>query len=234
MFKSYLFAYIIESEDKTQQALSFTLYINEKKLTEQVTDYIKKLNGRIKPYESVFEDLSQFNGKVILNIEGSNCKIAQSINPLQSVKVTQSQLALRKSVKTSREIQGMRECHIRDAVAVISFLAFLEDGLVHQKNLVMNEYEGAMWIDKKRKTLKNSMGISFETISCIGENAAIIHYTPKKEASAQLVADKIYLLDSGGQYLYAEAKLLHAFPHTCHNIYFLIAPTSSPSLPRRK
>ena len=42
------------------------------------------------------------------------------------------------------------------------------------------------------------MGLSFHTISSIGENAAIIHYEPTKDKSTLLNPDKVYLLDSGG------------------------------------
>lgn len=46
-----------------------------------------------------------------------------------------------------------------------------------------------------------SQGISFETISSIGPNAAVIHYSPTEKDCSKLRADQIYLVDSGGQYL---------------------------------
>lgn len=42
--------------------------------------------------------------------------------------------------------------------------------------------------------------MSFETISSIGPNGAVIHYAPTKEIALKLNNDEIYLLDSGGQY----------------------------------
>lgn len=44
-------------------------------------------------------------------------------------------------------------------------------------------------------------GPSFETISSIGPNGAIIHYSPSESDNSKLNRDEIYLLDSGGQYL---------------------------------
>lgn len=44
------------------------------------------------------------------------------------------------------------------------------------------------------------IGLSFQTISSTGPNASIIHYAPDQHKSAQIRADQIYLLDSGGQY----------------------------------
>lgn len=45
------------------------------------------------------------------------------------------------------------------------------------------------------------MGLSFGSISSVGANAAIIHYKPEESTAAEIVTDKIYLLDSGGHYL---------------------------------
>jgi len=45
------------------------------------------------------------------------------------------------------------------------------------------------------------MGLSFHTISSTGSNAAIIHYEPTKEKSSIVSKDKVYLIDSGAQYL---------------------------------
>lgn len=95
----------------------------------------------------------------------------------------------------------MKQCHIRDASAKISFFAYLEDQLLNKNNQNFTEYEAAMMIDEKRKKLENSMGISFKTISCAGSNAAIIHYTPSAKRNSIIKANEIYLLDSGGQYL---------------------------------
>uniref|UniRef100_A0A0E0BJX0 Peptidase M24 domain-containing protein n=1 Tax=Oryza glumipatula TaxID=40148 RepID=A0A0E0BJX0_9ORYZ len=44
-------------------------------------------------------------------------------------------------------------------------------------------------------------GLSFPTISSVGPNAAVIHYSPEASSCAELDADKIYLCDSGAQYL---------------------------------
>lgn len=44
------------------------------------------------------------------------------------------------------------------------------------------------------------MGLSFDTISSTGANAAIVHYKPSAEDSMDVNPDHIYLVDSGGQY----------------------------------
>merc|ERR1712002_1006283 len=48
--------------------------------------------------------------------------------------------------------------------------------------------------------MQHFVGPSFDTISSVGPNAAIIHYKPSSETDTLLSVDKIYLVDSGGQY----------------------------------
>ena len=44
------------------------------------------------------------------------------------------------------------------------------------------------------------VGLSFSTISSVGPNAAINHYSPTTETNRKLTLEEIYLVDSGGQY----------------------------------
>lgn len=58
-----------------------------------------------------------------------------------------------------------------------------------------------MMVNEFRCKGKHYQGLSFKTTSSAGENAAIIHYKPTKEEAAKVTKDKIYLLDSGAQYI---------------------------------
>lgn len=51
------------------------------------------------------------------------------------------------------------------------------------------------------RELEYFKGLSFDTISSTGPNAAIIHYKPTPTDSAIIKRDQIYLCDSGGQFL---------------------------------
>ena len=48
---------------------------------------------------------------------------------------------------------------------------------------------------------RHFIGLSFDTISSTGANAAIIHYKPERHACATIDPHAIYLCDSGAQYL---------------------------------
>jgi len=73
--------------------------------------------------------------------------------------------------------------------------------LVNKKNTTLTEYSAALVLENKRRALENNVGLSFDTISSIGANGAIVHYKPEKDTAATLDVNKMYLVDSGGQYL---------------------------------
>ena len=65
----------------------------------------------------------------------------------------------------------------------------------------MDEYEAAEKLEFFRSQVKDNKGLSFNSISSSGSNAAVIHYKPLKGKSKIIVREDIYLIDSGGQYL---------------------------------
>jgi hypothetical protein len=65
--------------------------------------------------------------------------------------------------------------------------------------------------------LQNFRGLSFPTISSVGPNAAIIHYSPHAETCAEFDPDKIYLFDSGAQVCQL-SNLVFLFKYELKNI----------------
>ena len=105
-----------------------------------------------------------------------------------------------KASKNATEIKGMKACHIRDGVAVSSFLCWL-DSEVEQGYL----HDEAMLADKLlefRQRDSKLVDLSFDTISAAGSNAAMCHYNHENQpVPGQLEINSLYLVDSGGQYL---------------------------------
>lgn len=82
----------------------------------------------------------------------------------------------------------------------MKYFAFLEQELKKEDH-GLNEYIGAQKLLEFRMQGNLIKGPSFETISSMGPNGAVIHYSPTPEENLPLNNDEIYLLDSGGQYL---------------------------------
>lgn len=103
-----------------------------------------------------------------------------------------------KYLKNEVEQQLAREYHVKDAVAMCRFLYWLKKSVGKES---ISEYEAAMKLDDFRRDEPGFVELSFETISAYKENAAIVHYSAKKEKCALLEAKGMLLVDSGAQYM---------------------------------
>jgi len=97
-----------------------------------------------------------------------------------------------KPVKNKEEIQAMKRAQHIDGIALVQFLAWIDQGGFE------HEVQAAHKLERFRKESPLYLGPSFETISSIGGNGAIIHYKPSAESSAR--EGNCFLVDSGGQY----------------------------------
>jgi Xaa-Pro aminopeptidase len=104
-----------------------------------------------------------------------------------------------KAVKNETELEGMRACHIRDGAALIEYFAWLENELVVNKAMI-DEVHAADKLEELRSRHKHFVGLSFDTISSTGPNAAVIHYKPERGNCSIIDPNAIYLCDSGAQY----------------------------------
>lgn len=77
----------------------------------------------------------------------------------------------------------------------------MEDHLAKNPDSDMTEYSAAKKLEEFRMTRDLYMGPSFDTISSIGPNGAVIHYKPEKTTALKMNNKELYLLDSGVQYL---------------------------------
>ena len=70
---------------------------------------------------------------------------------------------------------GFINCHVRDAAALCSYFAWLEKEI---PTGTVTEISGADKLASLRGEMENFVGLSFDTISSVGANGAIIHYKP--------------------------------------------------------
>ncbi|CAF3951056.1 unnamed protein product [Rotaria sordida] len=104
-----------------------------------------------------------------------------------------------KARKNPIERAGMRACQIRDAVARMKHLGWLEHELLNGRSV--NETQSAERLLSFQQQQEHFRSPSFNTISASGDRAAIVHYMPQAATARNITKDKIYLLDAGGQYL---------------------------------
>jgi Xaa-Pro aminopeptidase len=104
---------------------------------------------------------------------------------------------LAKACKNASELAAIRAAHVRDAVAVVRFLAWFDEVAPGGHD----EWTLAQKLAEFRAAGENYRGPSFHTISAFGPSAALPHYRASKESARPIGSDNLYLVDSGGQYL---------------------------------
>lgn len=190
-----------------------TLYVDESKLDPNAKAHLSGV--RIRPYQEIFSDVAAMvkqepsvNGsttasapkhKFLISTKAS-WALAQALGGEENCEEIRSLIGDAKAVKNPVELEGMRQCHIRDGAALIEYFAWLEHELV-EKRASLDEVQAADKLESIRTRHEKFVGLSFDTISSTGANAAVIHYKPEPGNCAIIDPEKIYLCDSGAQYL---------------------------------
>ena len=121
---------------------------------------------------------------------------------LQNAKVaiawTDDPCRLPKARKTTAEIQGMREAHLRDGAAVVEFLCWLDAKTLKPG---LTEIDVVRSLEGYRRATNVLHDISFDTISGSGPNGAIMHYRVTDQSNRKIGRNELLLVDSGAQYL---------------------------------
>ena len=180
-----------------------TLYVDESKLDDGVRAYLEDA-VKIKPYDAMLSDVTALatesdessKAKYLIPTKAS-WAVALSIKGLgEAVK---SPVTDAKAIKNDTELEGMRQCHIRDGAALSEYFAWLEEQL--HNGVELDEVDAADKLEQIRSKGEKYVGLSFDTISSTGANAAVIHYKPEKGACSVIDPKAVYLCDSGAQYL---------------------------------
>ncbi|MPW38065.1 aminopeptidase P family protein [Vibrio sp. B1Z05] len=140
------------------------------------------------------------NKKVILDPATSNAWFGIVLNEVGAeVLPIADPCRLPKATKNSVEALGMKNCHVRDGVAMVKFLSWFD--AENAKGQYHDEAQIADQLEAFRREDESLADLSFDTISAASNNAAMCHYNHNNEPAPSVVYDNsMYLVDSGGQY----------------------------------
>ncbi len=124
----------------------------------------------------------------ILNaIEENGHKIYRAKNPI----------TLKKACKNRVELEGMRDAHIKDAIALSEFSKWFE---THKNPYVLTELDLVAKLKNCREMHDSFIQDSFPTICGSKDHGAIVHYRATHATNQMIQENELVLLDSGGQY----------------------------------
>ncbi|KAH9663277.1 Aminopeptidase P1 [Citrus sinensis] len=176
------------------------------------SDVVLLQSNQLKPPADV-------QGSDLIWADPNSCSYAL-YSKLNSDKVLlqQSPLALAKAIKNPVELDGLKKAHIRDGAAIVQYIIWLDKQMQeiygasgyflegeatkekkHSGTVKLTEVTVSDKLESFRASKEHFRGLSFPTISSVGPNAAIMHYSPQSETCAEMDPNSIYLCDSGAQ-----------------------------------
>ena len=169
----------------------------------------------ILPYDDIDIGIGEFlaglsSDKIYIDRGKVNFNINSLLEDSENVYYGSSPISLRKAVKNDVEIEGMREAHIKDGLAMEKFLYWLECRM--ETGSIVNERDAADMLGHIRSSIEGYRGDSFETISAYGSNAALPHYITPVSEGAVLENHGLYLCDSGGQFISGTTDITRTIP----------------------
>ncbi|XP_059610835.1 xaa-Pro aminopeptidase 1-like [Phlebotomus argentipes] len=167
-------------------------HIRDESKTNCVFDYTYE--NFIAGLQKVVSETTKY---ILIPSGGNQATFEQIPAERRSVVSGYSPIARRKAVKNAVEAQGLRDCHVRDSVAVIRYLHWLNVTIGTE---TITEISGATVLEDFRSRQDYFKGLSFGSISGFGPNGAIVHYSPTEETDLEITTEGVYLIDSGGQY----------------------------------
>ena len=176
-------------------------FIDKRKLLPEVAETLRK--------EIIIDDIGRI-GHFLQEIGGKleTVVVDKTVAPAYLVSVLQNSgvrvikgndpCSLPKACKNNIEVSGSRAAHIRDGVAMVNFLAWLDKMAPRGE---VSEISACEKLKECRSRCDLIRDLSFRTISGAGANAAIVHYDVTPQTNKLLEPGDLYLIDSGAQYL---------------------------------
>lgn len=176
-----------------------TLFIYPEKIDATVSCYLKENEISLAAYDQVVPELRSLAEESIqMDLSGTNCALVDSLPATTRIINRPSPIALMKAIKNETEIAGFHQVMLRDGVAMVRFLKWLE---AEMRQRTVTELCICRQLAAFRAEQEHYKDVSFDTIAAYGAHGAIVHYEPTEESNIALSGQGLLLLDSGAQYL---------------------------------
>ena len=175
-------------------------FVDLKKVPADTARYLTNEGVSILPYDAIQEKLKEYADTPFW-VDGSRTNYALYNILADSPKLYDKEplpVPYLKMVKNETEMEGFRHAMLRDGVALVKFLKWLE-GAVPAGGQTEMSIDRQLYAFRAEQPLFK--GISFDTIAGYKAHGAIVHYEATPETDIPLQSEGLLLLDSGAQYL---------------------------------
>ena len=174
-----------------------TLFINDEKLTPEVRAYLTAQGVQTAPYNHIKDALRNYDEyNILLDPNAISYTLFKQVRTQEVVRAS-SPIPAMKAIKNKIEVEGFRRAMIRDGVALVKFLRWLQTAVVKGQETEISVAEKLTALRAEQPLFR---GISFDTIAGYEAHGAIVHYEATPETDAPLKPHGFLLLDSGAQY----------------------------------
>lgn len=175
------------------------LFVDPRKITSQRVAAALARHAKVRSYTDLpdtLRDLGRRRTTVLVDPATTNRWVAGLLKGAEIVRAPSPIFAF-KAIKNQVQIDGFKAAHVRDGVAMVKFLRWLERTV---RAGDVTELSAARQLQDYRAEDPLYKDNSFETISGYAGHGAIIHYAADEQSNVKLRPRGIYLIDSGGQY----------------------------------
>lgn len=185
------------------------LYVDGRKVDASVRACLGEQGIDVAPYGDIVKGLRAYDGySLLVDPATTNYTLAQLRASYHKVSAP-SPLPAMKAVKNATECDGFRHAMLRDGVAMVRFLMWLERAVPQGG---VSELSASEKLRQLRASQPLFRDISFDTIAAYGPHGAIVHYEPTPESDVPLRPEGLLLLDSGAQYADATTDITRTIP----------------------
>jgi Xaa-Pro aminopeptidase len=183
------------------------------KISSPVGEYLRAHGVIFHPYQEFYNKVATFDTYPLLLPTNSNCEISTQCQGLIAegrCSFAPSPIPAMKAIKNEAEIRGFRQAMVRDGIALVRFLMWLEEKMAKGEEVTELSADGELTRQRSYQPLFRD--ISFDTIAGYGAHGAIVHYEPTPESDIPLAPKGLLLLDSGAQYMDGTTDITRTIP----------------------
>ena len=187
---------------------SVELYVDERKLNDQILAEFAKNNVHIHPYNDIYEDVKKLDPSLSAMIDPMKMNYALYKNiPCKTVEAANPEI-LMKAMKNPVELENIKEAHIKDGIAITKFMYWVKTRFDKEK---ITELSAADKLTSLRAAQDGYIRDSFEPLCAFADHAAMMHYSPSPESDVELKEGAFFLNDTGGGYYQGSTDITRTF-----------------------